>query len=270
MKRTGIHKPTIEDVIEASAIETLHPGGLALTRHVGQNSGMGAGKTVLDVSCGRGTHAVLYAREFGAKVTGIDISEAMLTTARAKAQEASLGGLLDFIQADSQDLPFRDGEFDIVVNECAVGIPDDSQKVLDEMARVTRPGGLVLIHESIWRDPPDKFNRQDFAERYGTTPLAPEQWVDMMERAGIGPITVEDEPWSRPEMFWKIRADRDVQKPSSVLSPIERIKTIINVIGQYGLKGALKALENEQEFFRVIKNGWLGYALFMGAARRHV
>ena len=47
MRRRGIHKPTIEDIVETSGIETLHPGGFALTRrtNVGKDqiSGLGQG-----------------------------------------------------------------------------------------------------------------------------------------------------------------------------------------------------------------------------------
>ena len=215
MKRKGIHRPTIEEAIELSAVETLHPGGLALTRRTAELAGIRPGLSVLDVSCGRGTQSVVYAREFGADVVGLDLSQAMLETAKARASEAGLGPSVRFVQGDSQDLPFPDGSFDVVVNECAVGIPDDSQKVLNEMLRVARPGGRVLMHESTWRLPLPTAAKEDFAERYGTTPLEVEEWVTMLERAGAKRISVEEQPWSRPEMFWKIRAGPECEALAS-------------------------------------------------------
>ena len=153
MKRKGIHKPTVEDAVEISGIETLHPGGLALTRRTAELANLQAGMKVLDVSSGRGIQAIYYAQTFGVQVVGIDISEQMISAATQNAKDAGLNGQVLFRPADSQQLPFADNSFDAVINECAVGIPDDSQKVLDEMVRVAKPGGAVAIHESTWRKP---------------------------------------------------------------------------------------------------------------------
>ncbi len=148
MKRRGLYRPTIEDAVEISGIETLHPGGFALTMRTAEVSGIRPGVKVLDVSSGRGTQAVYYAQEFGADVTGLDISTEMVQASTALADQEGLGARVRFELGDSQALPFEDASFDVVINECAVGIPDDSQGVVDEMIRVVKPGGRIAIHES--------------------------------------------------------------------------------------------------------------------------
>jgi hypothetical protein len=55
----------------------------------------------------------------------------MVRTATRNAERAGVADQVRFQQGDSQRLPFGPGTFDAVVNECAVGIPDDSQAVLD-------------------------------------------------------------------------------------------------------------------------------------------
>ncbi len=132
MRRKGTHEPSIETVIELSGIETLHPGGLAMTHRTAELAGLAPGMRVLEVSSGRGTQAVFYAREFGADVTGIDLSEEMIRTATRKAEEAGLADRVRFRRADSQRLPFESASFDAVINECAVGIPEDSQAVVND------------------------------------------------------------------------------------------------------------------------------------------
>jgi SAM-dependent methyltransferase len=266
MKRRGIHKPTIEDAIELSGIETLHPGGFALTLRTAELAGLRPGMHILDVSSGRGTQALFYAREFGVDVTGIDIAEDMVHTATHQAQQAGLAGRVRFRQGDSQCLPFDANSFDAVINECAVGIPDESQKVLDEMARVVRPGGVVAIHESTWQGPLPEEEKMEFSERYGTTPLEESEWVGMLAAAGVRDIETECEPWSNPAMFWKIRKDRDVKRPSQVLTLPERIATAGRVLRRYGLRGVFKVFENERIFYRAILDGKLGYCLFKGIA----
>ncbi|HEC40789.1 MAG TPA: hypothetical protein ENI29_21275, partial [bacterium] len=63
MKRKGIFKPTIEDIIEISGIEALHPGGMALTERTGILAGLKPGMKILDVSSGRGTQSIFYAKK---------------------------------------------------------------------------------------------------------------------------------------------------------------------------------------------------------------
>jgi len=84
-----------------SGIETLHPGGLALTKRTGEVAGIRPGLSVLDVSSGRGTQALFYARTFGVSVTGIDIAEEMVRVARTRA---SREGLSDRVRFELVDL----------------------------------------------------------------------------------------------------------------------------------------------------------------------
>jgi len=264
MKRRGLHRPTIEDAVELSGIETLHPGGLALSKRAGEVAGLRPGLSVLDVSSGRGTQALFYARTFGVSVMGIDISEEMVRVARTRASRDGLSDRVRFEFGDSQKLPLPDASFDAVINECAVGIPDDSQAVLNEMVRVVRPGGPVVIHESTWRRPLSLPEKEELVERYGTTPLDAEEWTSMLVRAGVQDVQTELEPWSRPEMFWKVRQERDVSAPWRVLTLTERLRALKRIVARHGLPGVAKVLKNERVFFRAVRAGTIGYGLYWG------
>ena len=264
MKRKGIHKPTIEDIIELSGIETLHPGGFALTKRVAELANLKPGMNILDVSSGRGTQSIFYAKEYDVEVIGVDISKEMVKTATENAKKELADHLTSFKIGDSQDLPFEDDLFDVVINECAVGIPDDSQKVLNEMVRVAKPKGVIIMHESIWRKKISEDEKQDFSERYGTTPLEYEEWKMMLQKAGVKEIVAEFDRWSKPEMFWKIRKDRDVEDYSKIFSSSESASLIKKIVQKYGEKGAKEALENEKIFWDAIFNAKVGYCLFKG------
>jgi len=264
MKRKGTHTPTIEDVIEISGIEILHPGGYALTKRTAELCELKEGMHILDVSSGRGTQSIFYAQNYGVKVTGLDISEEMIKTATSRAIDSRLSDRVKFVLGDSQNLPFSDNTFDVVINECAVGIPDDSQKVLDEMIRVVKPGGAVAIHESTWKKSLSAQEKEEISERYGTTPLEFQEWVGMLKKAGATEITSEFDQWSKPEMFWNIRKDRKVKKFKAVMSHGEKTKTAFRVIRKYGISRVPKVFQNENYFYHVIMDGKLGYALFKG------
>ena len=267
MKRKGTHKPTVEDALEISGIEILHPGGYELTKRTAELCELQEGMNVLDVSSGRGTQAIYYAKTFGVKVTGLDISEEMIKTANTRAAENGSSDKVHFVLGDSQALPFNDNTFDVVINECAVGIPDDSQKVLNEMLRVVKPKGAVAIHESTWKKPLSEKEKDEISERYGTTPLEFKEWTGMLERAGAVNIVNEFERWSKPEMFWNIRKDRKVKNHKNVMSIGEKVTTAFRVFKIYGVKGVIKVFENEKFFFKTILNGELGYALFKGVKK---
>ena len=264
MKRTGIQAPTVEDAAEISGIEMLHPGGVPLTRRTAEVAGLRPGLRVLDVSSGRGTQAVFYAVEYGVDVTGVDISPEMVRRATERAAAAGVADRVRFEQGDSQALRFADATFDVVVNECAVGIPDDSHAVLREMARVVRPGGRVVIHESTWRKPMTAEEKNDLSERYGTTPLERDEWTGMLRSVGLEDVADEGEPWSRPEVFWNVRSDRQVCCPFMILTPGERLRTMVRLLPKHGAKGVVKVLQNENAFFRAVRAEKIGYGLYWG------
>ena len=264
MKRKGTQRPTVEDAIEISGIEILHPGGYELTKRTAELCEMKEGMSVLDVSSGRGTQAIYYAKTFGVNVTGLDISEEMVITATKRAKENGVSEKVKFVLGDSQQLPFSDNSFDVVINECAVGIPDDSQKVLNEMLRVVKPKGALAIHESTWKKPFSIEEKNEISERYGTTPLEFNEWKSMLIKAGTTEIINEFEEWSKPEMFWNIRKDRKVKNHKSVMTIHEKLITAYRIFKVYGLKGIVKVFENERFFFKMVLNGGLGYALFKG------
>lgn len=261
MKRRGIYKPTIEDAIEIGGIEILHPGGFELTKRTAEIAELREGSKVLDVSSGRGTQSIYYAETFGADVIGIDISEEMVRTATQAAEQAGLTHRANFMVGDSQSLPFEDGYFDAVINECAVGIPDDSQKVLDEMVRVTKPDGKIVIHESTWQKQIPDNEKDELAERYGTTPLELNEWLYMLKKAGARDASYEFKQWSKPEMFWKIRKNRDVKHWFFTMSIKEKLITMSRIYRQYGFKGIVTIIGNERQFYRAVLQGKLGYAL---------
>lgn len=197
-------------------------------------------------------------------VTGLDILQEMVDTATQRAEEQGLKEQIKFVLGDSQNLPFEDNTFDVVINECAVGIPDNSQKVLNEMLRVVKPNGAVAIHESTWRKSLTQNQKNEISERYGTSPLEYSEWIDMLKKAGAINIVSEFDEWSKPEMYWKIRKDRNVKNYKSVLTLTEKLRTAYRIMKLYGIKGVFKVFENEKIFYQTVLNGELGYALFKG------
>ena len=99
--------------------------------------------TVLDVACGNGTVAFEFAKVVK-HVTGIDITPAMIQRATIIQKERNLDNL-DWRIGDISALPFSDDCFSIVVTRGSLHHLTDSNKVMEEMYRVCKPGGKILI-----------------------------------------------------------------------------------------------------------------------------
>jgi ubiquinone/menaquinone biosynthesis C-methylase UbiE len=125
--------------------ESYHPGGLSLTRHLGRAVGLQPGERVLDIASGPGTTAFCLAAEFGTTVDGVDLGEALVAAANAKAIEAGVADRVHFHIGDAERLPLPDRSVDTVVCECAFCTFPDKPTAASELARVLKPGGRVGI-----------------------------------------------------------------------------------------------------------------------------
>jgi 2-polyprenyl-6-hydroxyphenyl methylase/3-demethylubiquinone-9 3-methyltransferase len=99
------------------------------------------GQRTLDVGCGGGILAEEFAR-LGCDVTGIDPSEKSLAAARAHAREAGLA--IDYRQGTGERLPFPDAAFDLAYCCDVLEHVEDLAKVIAEVSRVLKPGGIFL------------------------------------------------------------------------------------------------------------------------------
>jgi len=118
------------------------------------------GERALDLCCGTGDVAFLLA-EAGAKAVGLDFSEPMLARGRAKVPPATSHppGVVNpqFIQGDAQATPFPENHFDVVTVGYGLRNLASWERGLEEMLRVARPGGRLLVLDfgkpdnALWR-----------------------------------------------------------------------------------------------------------------------
>ncbi len=104
-------------------------------------------KTILDIATGTGDFAVAASKLGNVKITGIDISEGMLGVARKKIDKKTLSDKIGFIKADSENLPFKDNNFDAAIVGFGVRNFENLNKGLSEIQRVLKPGGVFFILE---------------------------------------------------------------------------------------------------------------------------
>jgi len=147
--------------------------------HAAQRLNARAGQTILDVATGTGWSARNAARS-GAKVTAIDISAELVAAARELS--AHVRPSIEFRVADAEALPFADASFDGVISTFGVMFALDQVRAAQELARVCRPGGRLVL--TAWA--PDGSVAEFFAilGKYGDAPpppCSPLAWGDPRE-----------------------------------------------------------------------------------------
>jgi len=106
------------------------------------------GADVLEIGCGTGVHARLLA-EAGARLTAVDLTPTAVELTKRRLDLAGLQA--DVREADAESLPFADASFDLVWSWGVIHHSESTDRVLDEIARVLRPGGrlaLLVYHRS--------------------------------------------------------------------------------------------------------------------------
>ncbi|MCA9688929.1 MAG: methyltransferase domain-containing protein [Myxococcales bacterium] len=107
--------------------------------------GMRPGLKVADICCGIGDFATLVDKEFApAQIVAVDHSQPFLEYARGVAQEFGLADI-DYQRGDASNLLLDDNSFDFVSCRLALQIFDRPEHILQELHRITKPGGRVYL-----------------------------------------------------------------------------------------------------------------------------
>jgi ubiquinone/menaquinone biosynthesis C-methylase UbiE len=202
---------------------------------------------ILDIGTGTGIVAFNAARSVPqGKVTGIDLSEGMLATAREKAQQASPRSSVEFLRMDAERLEFKDGTFDVVLSLFAVLHFPNPSAALSEMFRVLRPGGRLVfavgggpalfstatVVEGIRRV------RQLFLQQTGRLLVAPAFLDSLVEKYLPEPVHTET----------SALAQAGLHRASDVLTLVREAKFTNVLTGWHGHRAVLKTVD---EFWRI-------------------
>lgn len=101
---------------------------------------VGSGEKILDAGCGTGLFTLDFLAR-GAQVVGLDISHEMLRY----AMKRTAGSPFFTVHGDMLYLPFKDNSFDKSVSVTAIEFIADAKSAIDELIRVTRPGGSIVV-----------------------------------------------------------------------------------------------------------------------------
>lgn len=102
---------------------------------------------ILDVATGTGEFALQALDLNPQHITGIDISEGMLSIGKRKIAARNLQSKIELLQGDSENIPFSQNKFDAVTVAYGVRNFENLKRGLSEILRVLKPGGMIVILE---------------------------------------------------------------------------------------------------------------------------
>lgn len=152
------------------------------------------GKLVLDIGSGAGGIDILLAEKYGiGHVTGIDVEDTVISTARRKVEAKGLGERIGFAKVAPGSLPFPPGTFDVVFSKDSIVHIPDKLALAREVFRVLKPGGWFLASDwLIGHDGEPSQAMRDYivAEGLDFGMASPERYRKALEAAGFGEVAV--------------------------------------------------------------------------------
>ena len=218
---------TYSCAIFSRGAKTLEEAQVAKNDLVCTKLGLKEGDRVLDIGSGWGAFAIHAAKEYGARVTGITLSEPQAAGARARAR---LAGVADRVEFRVQDYRELAGErYDALASIGMVEHVGEEQidVYAERLASLIEPGGKLLNH-GIARLRHSDPEAGPFSERYvfpDADPLNLSRVTLALERAGFEPKHVEDfrTDYAETLRHWARRLDENLDEATRIAGP-ERVR----------------------------------------------
>lgn len=171
----------------------VSPGGEACARECVSRLGLARGDAVLDVGSGLGGSAFLMAREYGARVHGIDLSENMVMLAREKCRVQQLDNLVQFSHGDCLELR-ASRDYQAVYSRDVILHIADKRLLFETLLEALVPGGRLLFTDYCRGAGSASEEFETYVADRGYHLFTVEAYDEMLRESGF--IAVESEDWT--------------------------------------------------------------------------
>lgn len=158
------------------------------------------GETVLDLGSGPGFDCFLAARRVGetGRVIGVDMTPEMLARGRENARKGEYHNV-EFRLGEIEHLPVEDNSVDVILSNCVINLSTDKAQVFHEAFRVLKPGGRLIISDTVIIKPLPEFLQRSMAAYVGCVSGAMhrQEYIETVKAAGFKEVQiVKETPFS--------------------------------------------------------------------------
>ena len=257
------------DLLRLSRSKGFSSDDQALYRQIAKATGLAEGEalgSLVDVPCGRGLVAEFFAEHYGVEAAGVDPDPLTVEAAEERAKRSDTFAQLHFQQAPLSDLPFQDAVFDLAIGELGIASSPRPLDVVKELARVTRPGGTVVLIALIWTGHVDEERRKILVQHLGASPLLLMEWKQALREAGVTDLRLED--WSDQAFPFVVRG-RTFTRWAEFSTLADKLAILGRAWQRWGWRGLKGALSREYEIRNLLgTERTIGVTLIIGQLAR--
>jgi 2-polyprenyl-3-methyl-5-hydroxy-6-metoxy-1,4-benzoquinol methylase len=255
--------PAVLRLVQLAVLGKWRATGDDLYREVARLTDAAPGREIIVSGCGDGSTTEWLARRTGASVTGVDSNPDAIEAAERRARTIGAGSRLHYQHAPLDDLPHETTVFDVAIGEPALAAAEDPARAVEELVRVTRPMGTVLLLQPTWSSEITADTKEMLVERYLLRPHLLVEWKQMLRDAGVVELEVQDwtsgPPGTRTSEHAAIASELSWKDKARIVSRAWR----------RGWRGARGALEEEAKLLRQLsRERAIGFQLIKGVKWR--
>ncbi|MEX2527587.1 MAG: methyltransferase domain-containing protein [Gemmatimonadota bacterium] len=255
--------PTMLDLVRLSPRPLFPPGGRELYHQIALLTDLQPGHDVLVAACGPGVSLEYFVREFQVIGTGTDPDPAMVEMVETRARDNDLRDRLNAQEGSMDQLPFRNEVFDVVVGELGLTARAEPGKAVEELVRVTRPGGRVVLVQLVWKASVSLERQEVMARHLGARALMLVEWKRLLREAGVERLHSED--WSDEETAFRPQVKKPFPDFAELFSLREKLGILRRAWKRWGWMGVRTAMAREAEVHRLLtRERILGLDLLVG------
>ncbi|MHA2295437.1 MAG: class I SAM-dependent methyltransferase [Candidatus Hodarchaeales archaeon] len=174
--------------------EHIHVGGVEETKRLAEKAGVSERSYLLDICSALGGPARYLAKNYRARIVGLDITETMLRKAKERTEEAGLNNFIEYRRGSAMDIPSRSNTFDIVWGQDAWCYVTSKARLISEAVRVCKPRGKIAFTDWILGSTPMDDEESDFLHTFMIFPNMEtlEGYKSLLEKYNCKIIEIED------------------------------------------------------------------------------
>ncbi len=185
-KRIGYSEEELKSIPESAAMGLGCGNPTAL-------ADLKVGETVLDLGEGAGIDVFLAANKVGPEgfVIGVDMSEEMIKRARKAAKKSGYKNVV-FKLGEIENLPIEDNSIDVIISNCVINLSPDKLKAYQEVYRVLKPGGRILISDLVTEGEIPQEVKKSFETWAGCVggALEKKEYLNIIKKAGFKDVNI--------------------------------------------------------------------------------